>query len=77
MFSNVIICFIAVDANFKMEIVEITLHSGKRIDYYACITLHALLLGDLNSLRNLLQFGRTIKEYQMALYNSNYLFSYV
>lgn len=64
-------------AKFKMEIVEITLHSGKRMDYYACITLHALLLGDLNSLHNLLQFGRTIKEYQMALYNSNYLFSYV
>lgn len=67
----------AINANFEMEIVEITLHSGKRIDYYACITLHALLLGDLTSLHNLLQFGRNIKEYQMALYNSNYLFSYV
>lgn len=60
-----------------MKIVQITLHSGKRINYYACITFYALLLGDMNSLHNLLQFGRTIKEYQMALYNSKYLFTYV
>ena len=64
-------------SDINMEIVEINFHSGKRKSYYACIILNALLLGDLKTVENLLQFGYTVKEYQMALYNCNYLFSYV